>query len=101
MSKPNYSITKRAENDLADIWLYTFHQWSNEQADRYINLIIDEIEYLAKKPKAARAIDNIREGYRVSKVKSHLLFYRQLADTTIEIVRVLHERMDVQKHLEE
>ena len=46
----NYKISVKAAEDLENIWLYTFEHWSYEQADRYINLIIDEIEYLAQKP---------------------------------------------------
>ena len=40
-----YKISKEASNDLEKIWLYTIETWSAEQADRYLNLIFDEIEY--------------------------------------------------------
>jgi len=43
-----YKISIEAQNDLENIWLYTFENWSTEQADRYYDLILDEIEYLAK-----------------------------------------------------
>ncbi len=43
----NYKISNEASYDLEKIWwLYTFENWSIEQADRYINLIIDEIEFV-------------------------------------------------------
>lgn len=100
MIKHSYSISKKAEADLGDIWLYTFQHWSKEQADRYIDLIFDEIQYLAKKPTTGRTIDYIKEGYRVVKVKSHLLFYKMVDETSIEIIRILHERMDAQRHFE-
>ena len=45
-----YKISKEASNDLEKIWLYTIETWSAEQADRYLNLIFDEIEYLCQKP---------------------------------------------------
>lgn len=44
-----YSISKEALADIDNIWLYTAENWSAAQADRYYNLIIDEIEYIAKK----------------------------------------------------
>jgi len=47
MSKNKYLISKQAIDDLNDIWIYTLHKWSKEQADRYYNLIIDEIEFVA------------------------------------------------------
>ena len=40
-----YLISKEALKDIDTIWLYTLEKWSLEQADRYYNLIIDEIEY--------------------------------------------------------
>ena len=43
----NYKISKQAEIDLENIWLYTFEEWSIEQADYYFDLIMDEIEYIA------------------------------------------------------
>ena len=46
----NFKISKEAANDLEKIWLYTFETWSSEQADRYFNLPINEIEYIAINP---------------------------------------------------
>lgn len=45
-----YFISNEASNDLGKIWLYTYMNWLIEQADRYINLIFDEIEFLSKRP---------------------------------------------------
>ena len=46
----NFTIRKEAEKDLENIWLYTFENWSIEQAEKYLNLIFDEIDYLCLKP---------------------------------------------------
>lgn len=46
----NYKISNEASYDLEKIWLYTFENWSRKQAHRYIDLIIDEIEYLCLNP---------------------------------------------------
>ena len=43
MKKPSYSISRKAIEDLENIWLYTLEKWSEKQADRYYGLIIDEI----------------------------------------------------------
>ncbi len=48
MKKATYWISEKAVHDLEDIWLYTFETWSQEQPDRYYQLLIDEIEYVAK-----------------------------------------------------
>jgi len=76
----SYKISVQASEDSENIWLYTFKNWSLEQADRYVNLIFDEIEYLADNPNSGKDFNQIRKTYRCSKVKSHTIFlqtYRQ------------------------
>jgi len=95
----NYRISKKAIIDLEKIWLYTYKRWSLEQADRYHNLIINEIEFISCNYNLSRKIDQIRQNYRVSKVKSHLVFFRLAEDGVIEIVRILHQSMDIKNQL--
>ena len=91
-------LFEEAIHDLEEIWFYTFTTWSQEQADRYHLLIINEIEFLATKPESGKMIDHIRKGYRSSKVKSHFIFYR-FTSTELEVVRILHEKMDIPNRL--
>lgn len=91
----NYYISELAINDLNSIWLYTFNKWSKEQADRYYRLIIDEIEFISKN----QGIGKIFKSYRYSPIKSHLIYYREIKDGKIEIVRILHQRMEIKQHL--
>ncbi|MFT4875590.1 MAG: toxin ParE1/3/4 [Bacteroidia bacterium] len=94
-----YQLSKKAELDLINIWEYTFHKWSKKQADRYIKLLIDEIKFLSKNPKTGKDQQEIREGYQCTQMKSHLIFYKQKDKTSIEVIRVLHQRMDTDSHL--
>ncbi|MCX6279249.1 MAG: type II toxin-antitoxin system RelE/ParE family toxin [Bacteroidetes bacterium] len=94
-----FRFTNEAVKDLEDIWFYTKETWSLEQADRYYNLIIDEIEFIASNPKLGRSIDNIKVGYKSTKVKSHVVYYKQIEDDRILIVRILHQRMDSESKL--
>ncbi|MES2003008.1 MAG: type II toxin-antitoxin system RelE/ParE family toxin [Bacteroidota bacterium] len=93
-----FVISKKAVSDLEEIWLYTFENWSKEQADRYYHLLFDEINYICRNFNSGKSMEHVRKGYRVSKVKSHLIFYRVVNDT-IEIIRILHERMDIENRL--
>jgi len=70
-----YKISKEASNDLEKIWLYTIENWSVEQADRYLNLLFEEIEYLCLKPNSGSDFGHVRKGYFRSRVKSHFIFY--------------------------
>jgi len=101
MGSSNYRISRKALSDLKNIWKYTVHKWSEEQAERYYNLIIQEIDYLSKKPEGGRSIEVVRKGYRFSKVKSHLVFYKVGKDGVLEVVRILHEMMDIPNRLKE
>ena len=99
MSKIKYRISKQAINDLNDIWIYTFNKWSKEQADRYYDLIIGEIEFIADNYLIGKSGEQTRKNYRVTKIKSHLIFYRKVEDGIVEVVRILHQRMDIKKKL--
>ena len=90
MKKLPFVISKKAVSDLEEIWLYTVKNWSVTQADCYYSICMN-ID-------SGKSMDHVREGYRASKVKSHLMFYRVNNDT-IEIVRILHKRMDIENRL--
>lgn len=96
---PKYIISQKAIDDINKIWTYTAQNWSLAQANRYYNLIFDEIEFVAENFETAKDFGHIRKQYRFSKVKSHLLFFRKTKSNEIEVVRVLHEKMDIKNRL--
>lgn len=97
MSK--YILSKKALEDINTIWIYTAENWSQEQADRYYNLLLDEIEYIVNNFEMARDFGKVRKSYKYSKVKSHILFFKKHKNDAIEVVRVLHERMDIENRM--
>ncbi len=101
MKRRAYKISNQALIDLEQIWLYTFKNWSIEQADRYYNLLINEMEYVSQNQDSGKSMNHIKNGYRASKVKSHLIFYKTSSESEIEIIRILHERMDIENRLKE
>ena len=94
-----YLISEKALEDLNNIWMYTAENWSVEQANRYYNLIVDEIEYVSENFEVTQDFENIRKNYKFSKVKSHLVFYKKTENTAMEVVRILHERMDMKNRI--
>lgn len=94
-----FTLSKKAAYDLRDIWHYTCENWSEEQADIYIKLLRDKIEYLATQPHDARKFSYRRKHYKCSQVKSHLIFYREVSSAEIEVIRILHKRMDIENRL--
>jgi len=91
-------LLEQAIEDLEEIWFYTFKTWSIEQADRYHTLITNEIGFLASKPQSGKNLSHLRDGYYSSKIKSHYIFYR-FTPQEIEIIRILHENMDIPNRL--
>jgi toxin ParE1/3/4 len=94
-----YIINEKALDDINKIWIYTAENWSIEQADRYYDLIFDEIDYIVAHFEMARDFGNVRKNYRCSKVKSHLVFFKKTKSNEIEVIRVLHEKMDIENQL--
>jgi plasmid stabilization system protein ParE len=52
---------------------------------------------LAQFPTLGRSCDDIRPGYRKYAEGAHVIFYREV-DGGIEIARILHGRMDLDRH---
>ncbi|MRX65881.1 type II toxin-antitoxin system RelE/ParE family toxin [Maribacter luteus] len=99
MSKNKYRISQQAIEDLDKIWIYTLNKWSKEQADRYYDLIMAEIDFIADNYLIGKSAEQTRKNYRVTKINSHLIFYRKVENEIVEIVRILHQRMDIKKRL--
>lgn len=57
------------------------------------------IERVAANPRIGRTCDDIRRGYRKLPAAFHTLFYRLTAENVVDVVRVLHQRMDTERHL--
>ena len=99
MKKLEIKISSEAFLDLEKIWLYTLEKWSKEQADRYYKLIIDEFEFLRSNYNTGKSAEQIRSGYRVSFVKSHLVFYKIKNQQKLEIIRILHQSVNIEDWL--
>ncbi len=97
----NYKLTKKAVQDLKQIWNYTFNNWSEGQADKYYKEIIKHCSEVASNPTVGRRYEDLLNGLRGSKVNRHIVFYRQLSPDQIEVERILHERMDLESRLSE
>ncbi len=93
-----YRLTPAAQQDLSTIWDYTQEQWDARQAERYVDELRFGIERVAADPARGRRCDHIRPGYRRYSIGSHLVFYVE-TDTTVDVVRILHRRMDPERHL--
>ena len=61
MSK--YELTNKAVEDLTGIWEYTIEKWSEQQADRYYNLLLDSCQDIADNPELGKIMTESQMTY--------------------------------------
>jgi toxin ParE1/3/4 len=89
-----------AQSDLSHIWDYTLLNWGEDQAEKYLRKIEKACGEIASEHNRGVSAAHIRTGYRKVSVGSHMLFFR-LDGENLEIVRILHQRMDIPTQLDE
>jgi len=95
----SFTLTQKARDDMLSIGRYTRKQWGKMQQGRYLIQLDAAFHDLADNPQIGRVCNDIREGYFKLGVGKHLIFYRLKGEDQIEIVRILHSRMDIEQHL--
>lgn len=95
-------ILKRAqaERDLLDIWVHTFGEWGELQADQYLEDLGQAMQLLAEQPLMCRERVEFSPSVRIHRHAHHLIVYLAVSGG-INVIRVLHQSMDVSGHLDE
>jgi len=91
-------ISERAEADLRDIWLYSFDNWGEAQADRYLDELDAGMRKCGAEPEGGKQREAVRSRYWSSLVRKHVVFY-SFTDDQVLIQRVLHGSMDPSRHV--
>ncbi|ESU24558.1 plasmid stabilization system [Flavobacterium limnosediminis JC2902] len=94
-----YHFTNKAQDDLINIWDYTVEEWSQNQAEKYYNLIIASCIDLANNPQFGKSYEIISLNILGYKCGEHIIFYREISKNEIEIIRILHGMMDLKSKL--
>jgi toxin ParE1/3/4 len=110
-----YRVARRARADLAQIFATSVEYWGEEGKRRYSLLIAAGMRKVAAEPegRATKARDDLSRGIRSfhlrdvssgdagARVKRpvHLLYYRVVRPGLVEIVGVLHERMEPERQI--
>lgn len=96
-----YDLTHKDQEDLNNIWNYTYGEWSEKQADQYYFELLDGCQSLAENPNFGKNYEDIEDqlfGYLINK---HLIFYQKINKEEILIVRILHSSMDLKRKIVE
>lgn len=91
-------LSPKAKSDFSGIWDYTLEEWGVEQAEKYARELWAEMQKQASDHSTSTDISNVRSGYRKKKSGSHVIFFK-LIDDGIDVIRILHQRMDFDRHL--
>ncbi len=97
----NYRLTKKAAEDLALIWNYTVDTWSENQADHYFRMLLDSCQNISEGRITGKRYEGIFTGLLGKKAGKHIIFYRKVEGDVVEIVRILHELMDLKRRIKE
>jgi len=111
-----FRLARPAQLDLADILSTSAQRWGVEGQERYAAVLAAAMRQVAAEPSGplTRKRPDLRSGIRSFHVRHarrsaeanvrrpvHVLYYRVAGNGVIEIVRVLHERMEPSRHLDE
>ena len=94
-------IREVAARDLEAIGLESRLEWGDARMRRYLTELVNTFDTLGAVPGLGRACDELFKGCRRFPVGSHVIFYEVGQDGAVEIVRVLHGRMQHDLHFPE
>jgi len=89
-----------AREDFVAILRYTLATWGEAQMLGYREKLESALDRVAENPELGRQRTELAQGYRSIAVGSHMIIYR-IAGQTLDIVRILHSRMDPTTQLAE
>jgi len=92
-------LRQEAVNDLTDIWDYTVQEWSENQADKYYETIKFACKKIGENTSIGKNYAEISNHLLGLKIGKHIIFYYLISEDEIEVIRILHERMDLKNKI--
>jgi len=93
-----YKLSNLAAEDFAAIYEYTLLNFGALQADIYTDDLDRTFQLLSGSPLMGCECPEIAVGVRRHDHQKHAIFYRQ-REHDILVIRILHQRMDIWRHL--
>lgn len=94
-------LRQAAIDDLNDIWVYTLEEWSENQADKYYATLKLSCIQIGDNPNLGKVYDGISRNLLGIKSGKHIIFYQLISEDEIEVIRILHEQMDLKNKINE
>ena len=93
------ALSPKAKADLSEIWDYTYSEWGIEQAEKYVRDLWSVMQEQTRELTKSVDIGDVRKGYRKVRSGSHVIFFKVTREGVVEVVRILHQKMDFDRHL--
>lgn len=97
---PELTLTPLAQSDIKAIGRYAQETWGVAQRNDYLKSIAETFEHLREGFIAGRTREEIRTNLLSSPCQEHVIFFRRTHAGHVEVLRILHARMDFANHLE-
>lgn len=94
---PRLSLAPLAREDIKDIGRYTLKTWGAAQRDRYLTALAAALENLTIDSSFGQPRYDLRQGLLVQPFRHHLIFFRRESSGDVAVLRILHERMDIDR----
>lgn len=92
-------LTEIARADLKSIRRYSQRTWGSDRTAQYMAGLRDTMKGLLAGTVVSRNRDDLRPGLQMATSGRHNVFF-EVAQSRILVVRVLHDSMDYQRHLD-
>ena len=92
-------LSPKAKADLSKIWDYTYSEWGVEQAEKYVRDLWSVMQEQTREFTKSVDIGDVRKGYRKVRSGSHVIFFKVTREGVVDVVRILHQKMDFDRHL--
>ena len=92
---PKFFLTRRALNDLKEIYEYSLEQWGEITADTYISRLYDEMRKVANSPETGRIRQDRSYPYLMAPIEKHYAIYKKISGGII-IATILHNMRDIE-----
>lgn len=95
---PSYRLSRLADRDLTDIYIYSYRHFGEARADAYLISLSECLDLLATHPGMGADVGHLRAGYRRHTHSRHDIYYL-IEEHGIFVVRVLGPGMSSEEHL--
>ena len=92
-------LSPRAKQDFIDILRYTGETWGQAQLVAHRDKLDGALQLIAHNAALGKTAPELPASHRLYFVGSHVIVYRD-RDVSIAVVRILHQRMSLVRHVQ-